>query len=326
MTKHAIKQVDRLLSNRGIVVWDMFDPWVKQVVGQSTDIVVAMDWTDFDADDQATLVLSLVTGHGRATPLLWLSVLKDELKDQRNDFEDLCLARLAAVLPGGVSVTVLADRGFGDTKLFEFLGTLGFDYVIRFRGNILVAASDGQMRQASEWVGAGGRARKISPAAVTAQGHKVGAVVCVKAKGMKEAWCLASSHAAKTAREIINLYARRWTIEPSFRDTKDLRFGMGMSALRIADPQRRDRLLLLNAFAIVLLTLLGTAGESLGMDRQLKSNTSKTRTHSLFRQGCMLYELIPNMPEHRLTPLIQKLTEYFNQNKALEKLLDLTSK
>ena len=85
-------------------------------------------------------------------------------------------------------------------------------------------------------------------------------------------------------------------------------------------------LLLLNAFAIVLLTLLGTAGESLGMDRQLKSNTSKTRTHSLFRQGCMLYELIPNMPEHRLTPLIQKFNEYVNQNNALEKLLNLASK
>ena len=42
------------------------------------------------------------------------------------------------------------------------------------------------------------------------------------------------------------------------------------------------------------------------MDRLLKSNTSKTRTHSLFRQGCMLYELIPNMPEHRLLPLMQR--------------------
>jgi len=30
------------------------------------------------------------TRHGRATPLLWLTVDKDELKDQRNDFEDLC--------------------------------------------------------------------------------------------------------------------------------------------------------------------------------------------------------------------------------------------
>jgi hypothetical protein len=66
----------------------------------------------------------------------------------------------------------------------------------------------------------------------------------------------------------MNSYAKRWTIEPGFRDTKDLRFGMGLSVLRIADPQRRDRLLL-NAFAIVLLTLLGAAGESLGMDRHL---------------------------------------------------------
>ena len=68
---------------------------------------------------------------------------------------------------------------------------------------------------------------------------------------------------------------------------------------------RRDRLLLVSAFAVALLTILGTVGESLGMDRLLKSNTSKTRTHSLFRQGCMLYELIPNMPEHRLLPLIE---------------------
>jgi hypothetical protein len=45
------------------------------------------------------------------------------------------------------------------------------------------------------------------------------------------------------------------------------------------------------------------------MDRLLKSNTSKTRTHSLFRQGCMLYDLIPNMPEHRLAPLMQNFAD-----------------
>ena len=124
LSKHAIKQVDRLLSNQGIVVWDMFAPWVAEVVGQRKTIVVAMDWTDFDADDQTTLALNLVTNHGRATPLLWLTVLKDELKDKRNDYEDLCLARLAEVLPEGVAVTILADRGFGDTKLFAYLETL----------------------------------------------------------------------------------------------------------------------------------------------------------------------------------------------------------
>jgi hypothetical protein len=315
--KHAIKQVDRLLSNQGIVVWDMFAAWVPRVIGQRKAIVVAMDWTDFDADGQTTLALNLVCNHGRATPLLWLTVLKDELKNRRNTFEDLCLARLAELLPDGVSVTILADRGFGDTKLFGFLDTLGFDYVIRFRGNIHVTAADGETRAAAEWVGKDGRARKLRDAEVTASRHKVGAVVCVHARDMKAAWCLAASNAEATAREIINYYARRWTIEPSFRDTKDLRFGMGLGVLRIADPHRRDRLLLLNAFAIVLLSLLGAAGESLGMDRHLKVNTAKRRTHSLFRQGCMLYELIPNMPEVRLRPLVEKFGSYINQHPSL---------
>jgi len=321
LDKHAIKQVDRLLSNRGVVVWEMFAPWVREVVGPRKEIVVAMDWTDFDADDQTTLALNLVTRHGRATPLLWLTVPKDELKDRRNDCEDLCLSRLAEVLPEGVTVTILADRGFGDTKLFAFLEELGFAYVIRFRGNIHVTAADGETRDAADWVGKGGRARKLRDAEVTAGRHRVGAVVCVHANNMKEPWCLAASDGEASARKIMDYYAKRWTIEPNFRDTKDLRFGMGMSALRIADPQRRDRLFLLNAFAIVLLTLLGAAGESLGMDRHLKVNTSKRRTHSLFRQGCLLYDLIPNMPEARLRPLIDRFIQLICGNSALAQTL-----
>jgi hypothetical protein len=323
VTKHAIKQVDRMLSNNGIDVWDSFARWVPHQIGERRDILVAMDWTDFDHDDQATLALNMVTGHGRAAPLLWLSVWKDELTKQRNDFEDACLRRLAELVPSGCRVTVLADRGFGDQKLFAFLAKLSLGYVIRFRGNIQVTDADGTTRPAAEWVGKGGRARKLMDARVTAKGQQVGAVVCVHAKEMKEPWCLATSERDATTATLINHYSKRWTIEPQFRDTKDLRFGMGdagkgsagasrwkarggLSSTRVGDPMRRDRLLLISAFATALLTLLGAVGESLGMDRLLKSNTSKTRTHSLFRQGCMLYELIPNMPEHRLTPLMEK--------------------
>jgi hypothetical protein len=309
VTKHAIKQVDRLLSNSGIDVWDSFARWVPHQIGGRREALVAMDWTDFDHDDQATLVLSLVTGHGRAAPLLWISVWKDELTNQRNDFEDACLRRLAELIPSGCRVTILADRGFGDQKLFAFLSELGFGYVIRFRGNIHVTDAGGQTKPAAEWVGKGGRARKLVDARVTAKGQQVGAVVCVHAKDMKEPWCLATSERDATAATLVNYYAKRWTIEPQFRDTKDLRFGMGLSSTRIGEPTRRDRLLLISAFATALLTLLGAVGESLGMDRLLKSNTSKTRTHSLFRQGCMLFELIPNMPEHRLAPLMEKFAE-----------------
>ena len=315
LPKHAIKQVDRLLSNSKLEAWDIFATWVPEMVGSRTDIVVAMDWTDFDADGQATLALKLVTRHGRATPLVWLSVFKDELKDARNAYEDASLRRLAEVLPDGVRATLLADRGFADTKLFGFLGELGFDYVIRLKGNTNVGAADGTTCPAAE--GQGGRARKLRDATVTGAQCPVGAVVCVHAKAMKEPWCLVTGNGDATAPQIIALYSKRWRVEPSFRDTKDLRFGMGLSASRIGDPQRRDRLLLLNAFAVVLLTLLGAAGESLGMDRHLKSNTVKTRSHSLFRQGSMLYDLIPNMPENRLKPLVERYAELLHQSRVV---------
>ena len=113
VTKHAIKQVDRLLSNQNIDVWDSFARWVPHLIGSRTEIVVAMDWTDFDRDGQATLALNLVTGHGRATPLLWVTVWKEELTEQRNDFEDACLLRLKQLVPPDCAVTILADRGFG---------------------------------------------------------------------------------------------------------------------------------------------------------------------------------------------------------------------
>ena len=98
---------------------------------------------------------------------------------------------------------------------------------------------------------------------------------------------------------------------------------MGMSALRIDDPERRDRLLLLNAFAILLLTLLGAAGESLGMDRQLRTSTAKRRVHSLFRQGCLLYDLIPNRPEQRLQPLIERYEQLLRQNRSFSEAFGL---
>jgi len=310
LTKHAIKQVDRLLSNPGIDVDALLVHWVPYLVGSRSNITVAMDWTDFDADGQTTIMLSLPCRHGRATPLVWLTVNTATLKDRRNAYEDQVLVRLATVLPAAVRVRIVADRGFGDQKLYRMLtDELKFDFVIRFRGNIKVTAADGEARAAAEWVGAGGRARVLRGATVTAAGYPVAAVVCVQAKDMKQPWCLAASVTNETARALVNLYGKRWGIEGAFRDTKDLRFGMGMSAIHVSTPDRRDRLWLINAFAVVLLTLLGAAGEALGYDRHLKSNTTKRRTHSLLRQGSMLYELIPTMPEHLLRPLVEQFAQ-----------------
>ena len=308
--KHATKQVDRLLSNPKINVDDILARWVPYVVGARTAIVVALDWTDFDADKQATIMLSLITDHGRATPLVWLTVDKRTLKNNRSRYEHRVLVRLAALLPAETKVCVVADRGFGDQKLYKVLTEeLCFDYVIRFRGNIAVTAATGETRTAAAWVRTSGRARVLRGAEVTADRYRVGTVVCVQDPDMKQAWCLAASSTNATAKDLTGYYGRRWGIECALRDTKDLRFGMGMGSMHVNSPERRDRLWLINAFAVVLLTLLGAAGEALGYDRMLKTNTAKRRVHSLFRQGCMLYDLIPMMPEARLVPLMRRFSQ-----------------
>jgi len=305
LPRHAIKQVDRLLSNEGVDVDTALARWVAFVVGSRCEIAVAMDWTDFDADGQATIMLSLLTGHGRATPLVWLTVDKATLKKRRNAYEYWAVTRLADLLPDDVKVLIVADRGFGDKKLYRVLTEeLKFDYVIRFRGNIKVTAADGEARKARDWVGPKGRARLLRGARVTAEDHEVGSVVCVHAKGMKEPWCLAASSPDASARSLIDLYAKRWGIECS----------MGLASMRVSTPARRDRLWLICAFAVALLTLLGQAGEALGYDRHLRTSTAKRRVHSLFRQGCLLYDLIPTMPEARLEPLMQQFADNMREH------------
>ena len=312
--KHAIKQVDRLLSNTAIVVDDILVRWVPFVIGVRDSIVVAMDWTDFDADNQATIMLALISDHGRSTPLVWLTVDKSTLKDQRTLYEHRVLVRLAELVPAGIKVCIVADRGFGDQKLYKMLTEeLYFDYVIRFRGNISVTAATGETRTAAEWVQTGGRARVLRRAEVTADRYQVGTVVCVQDPGMKQAWCLATNSTNATAKQLTGYYGRRWGIECTLRDSKDLRFGMGLGTIRVKSPERRDRLWLINSFAVVLLTLLGAAGEALGYDRMLKSNTAKRRVHSLFRQGCMLYDLIPTMRDEWLGPLMQRFSQLLQE-------------
>lgn len=320
--KHAIKQVDRFFSNTGVDVWKLFATWVPFVIGGRPEVVVALDWTDFDQDDQSTVALHLITKHGRATPLLWKSVVKSELESRRNEHEDALLQRFAEVVPAGTKVAVLADRGFGDQALYELLkDQLGFDFVVRFRGVIKVTSAEGVRKSAVAWTPNNGRSLLLRGARVTKAGRELGAVVCVKAKGMKGH--LATSYADRPAADIVKLYSKRFTIEESFRDLKNLRFGMGLTDTRISTPARRDRILLVGAIAAALLTLLGAAGEAVGEDRRMRANTSKERAHSLLNQGLFYFDCLPNMRDERAKPLMAKFDELVLQHATFREAFGL---
>ena len=80
-------------------------------------------------------------------------------------------------------------------------------------------------------------------------------------------------------------------------------------------------MLMLAAFAQGLLTLLGAASEAAGLDRYLKANTVKKRTHSLFRQGSYWYAAIPTLREERLQPLMEAFGKIVADHEVSRELL-----
>jgi len=280
-----------------------------------------MDWTDFDHDNQSTLMLNLVTSHGRSTPLLWKTVDKSKLKNNRNNYEDELLSQLRDCIPENIYVTILADRGFCDIKLLAFLSELKFDYIIRIRGNIWVEDETGEIKKAAEWAGKSGKTKTIRDAKLTDDKYEVPMVACKHAKLMQEPWCIASSREELSGSWAVKWYEKRWGCEPHFRDIKDITFGMGLSFTHIKNSNRRDKLLLIHAIATLVLTLLGAAGEQIGLDKHLKSNTSKERQLSLFKQGCIYFRRLFRMINETAKKLIEAFYSLVIKNKSANTII-----
>jgi len=321
--KHGIKQMDRMLSNAGIELDELFASWIPFVVGEQQSLMVALDWTEFDRDRQSTLAATVVSGtdDGRSRLLIWETFQAYELSDGgRIDAEDALLLTLREHLPADLNVVILADRGFADSAMYTMLADWGWDFVIRFRGNIEVTDAAGKSQPAADWLYPTGRARKLANVSITRQRIPVGAVVCVHDRKMKAGWFLATSLSDEKASEIVKRYGRRFTIEETFRDLKDPRYGLGLHGCRVRRPDRRDRLILLFAITHAMLTLLGEASEKIGYDRRLKANTSKKRTHSLFSQGTYYFGALPRMSDRRLWPLLQAFVGVLHEHQVFRKL------
>ena len=91
--KHAVKQIDRLLSNTAINVDDILFRWVPFIIGERSSIMVAMDWTDFDADNQATIMLALIA-ITVVQPRWWLTVDERAARDAATSMSIACWCRL----------------------------------------------------------------------------------------------------------------------------------------------------------------------------------------------------------------------------------------
>ena len=308
--KHSIKQIDRTAHNDKIQTKYCESQLAKFLIGQRSRIVVAMDWTVFAKDKHMTITLRLITRHGRATPLLWNTVPTEDLKGKKSQYVFSLLEKLRCLVPQSCQVIILGDREFGTLRNMKKLtDELNFDYIFRVKRNFTVKDSGGVSKLAHAWLDEE-QATCIDNAKVTVQEYGVKKVVICKEKNMKDMWVLVASTNNLAIQTIMNYYGKRWGTETSYRDEKDLQYGLGMKKARMASTEKRDRLFLISAIAIIILTLLGAASEAVGYDKYIKANTTKKRTHSLFNQGKILWGMLGRMKLDWQEKLIQAFKNY----------------
>jgi hypothetical protein len=205
-------------------------------------LLVALDWTEIRTFH--TLRAAAVLG-GRAIPLLWATYTEGQLYKSQNSYEEALLRLLVSMLPAGVRVIVLADRGFGRTELARVCLDLGVRFLIRIKPDVRVThpsytgrLDDYPIKKGMWRVLAGAQYRRDE--AVT-----LNVVIRWKKglpKGRDEAWFLMTDLPG-SAVQLTELFARRMAIEELFRDGKDGRYGLGLGQSQVktagsVDPDR----------------------------------------------------------------------------------------
>lgn len=290
--KHAIKRVDRFLGNPRINMAVAQGDLIQTVIGDASEVVLTLDWTDPKDGVHQILALNL-RAHGRALPVAWITVRKDGLKDQMRQYEVALCQQVAAFVPVGCHVILLADRGFAAPTLFRALHRLGWSWIIRTKGSVKIGVG-GRRRPLYLWA----RQRPVLVDLPTVQygsSRSDGIVSCrvvVYCDGKHtDPWYLVVSpdlaQADWPAARIVAAYGQRFTTEECFKDEKnDSDEGFHLDCVTLSTPERWDRLLLVFAWAYYWLNIAGWVAEVAGKDREWRANTVKTkRTHALWRLG-----------------------------------------
>ena len=303
--KHAIKRMDRLLSNRHLhrERYELYAAQAALVLGGVTQPIIVVDWSKLSHDGRWQLLRASVPVGGRA---LTLYEEVHPLSKLGNRAVQRCfLARLKDIVPSGSVPIIVTDAGV-TVPWFRLVERQGWEWLGRVKNrSYLLKDGDGWWYRAEALhKGATKRAKCLGSYLLTesnplscsvyrykntAKGRvsrnldgtrRAGRASEKKAKVNREPWLLATSLPAEQslARRVVNVFATRMQIEEAFRDLTSHRFGMGFEDSRTRCPERFGVLLLIATLAHLALWLTGQAGQRHNAHHRYQANTERTRT------------------------------------------------
>jgi Transposase DDE domain len=243
----------RWLGNRRIEVAPLYGPLIQQALrdwGTHT-LYLALDTSMLW--NQYCLMRLAVVYRGRAVPLVW-EVMEHGSSSVSHDAYEALLDTVPALLPAGVKVVFLADRGFADTALLAQLRRLGWHFRIRIKASFSVLRPGQRPCKVEDFALAPGRALFLHNVAITAEAFGPVSLALARHSSTGESWYIVSD--APTSIQTFVEYGQRFDIEENFLDDKSNGFQLESSLVRDADAL--TRLCMVLAVATLYLVAQGT--------------------------------------------------------------------
>ena len=243
----------RWLQNRRVAVHELYAPLIQKALAEwgNHTLYLALDTTMLWK--RYCIVRLSVLYRGRAVPLVW-QVVEHESSSVAYEAYEALLDAVPPLLPLGVRVVFLADRGFADTALLAHLRRLRWHFRIRIKANFGVVRPGHRPSKVEDFNLAPGRALFLHQVAITAERFGPVALALARHASNGECWYVVSDE--PTSVQTFVEYGWRFDIEENFLDDKSNGFQLESSLVRDADAL--SRLCLVLAVTTVYLVAQGT--------------------------------------------------------------------
>lgn len=257
-TASVEQRLRRWLMNSQVVVDPIWAELLPVLLASQAgrEVIVVLDPTP--ATRRFTIVQLGLLCRQRVLPIAWRVMPQQErwAVSQHMIIQTL-IAQAAEAFPANCAVTLVADRGLACAALVDSCRAVGWHLTVRISANErqgpVVRLSDGSVVKLWSLVTGEGDAWDRPIALFKAAGWRSGWLTVRWDHGQRTPWLLFSDRPGGAAR--VRDYRRRVLVEATYADYK--RRGWNLSASRIREIARFDRLLLALALAYWWATQLG---------------------------------------------------------------------
>lgn len=274
--------VRRFLSSRKISAEQTLDSRIAlalPVLGRQKDIIITLDRTEWKKRRQNVQVLSASAAmYGRAVPLFWKTANRTG-NTSWETWQGVLAPLLEAIMRCDdlqtYRVIVVADREFASPRLVHWLkDTFGVFAVVRCKRSQYIQEEDAPSEQLSDVLRRIKRGEtQFFPSVLLTKAATAPVAVCITWRNDCDEPLIAAT-SLENPEETLASYAQRFGTEPMYKDLKSN--GFDLETTKVTDAKRIDTLMILCAFAMILLLTLGVEREE---QQQTRTTIKKRRYH-----------------------------------------------